>query len=726
MFLLRLISLLILSTFAVFAYAQSSVLDKLQAKSSELPQPTKSLLISNLNKTEDSSTPLEAEKAFILNSSFTQTAISAEPKYSLDLNWLIADKYYLYRDKIKLATITGVNIPLALPNGELHFDETFAKNLEIYRNKLSISYIFNIANNRSLAQNEAFVLTYQGCADIGICYPPVAYNILLDYTKNTVKQTLIQDPYLSDLSAIQSSITKPSKSLVQGQQNQNNSALIPKNFDTNTSIVEILANKGLFWLILSFFGFGLLLSFTPCVLPMLPIVSAMLLNSTLQHSQPSPIKDNHGASVPIVHSFKYTPFLLSVVYVLGMSFVYTLLGILAGTFGFNLSAYLQSPIFLIIFAGLLAGLAFAQFDWFSISLPSSISNSLERILSNKLIKSKTSNKYNKLNTTTPSDISVELYATDQPILYTSSSSDFLKNVLRALLLGVFSALMVGPCITAPLAASLAYIAQTGQAAIGGLTLFAMALGMGTPLLVMGAGGTQFIPKSGAWMQTMKYASGLLLLGLAWWTVRTLVSDAIFYAVFAVLLLLFSMLLGIFDMVQTLRAKVFKTLGLALALVACAYLWHASNLFLGNVSQASGVYSSNATASQISKRTVISLVELDAQLAQAQRQGQIALIDYYADWCISCVEMDKKTFNQPNVGTLLTQFYFIRVDLTVNQADSSALLKRYGFFGPPGIVFVSPKGEEIKSSRVIGFVNAERFSTHLQQVLSIAALSPPSL
>jgi thioredoxin:protein disulfide reductase len=590
--------------------------------------------------------PLPVETAFSLSASRQDKLIS--------IQFLIADGYYLYKEKISLQPLIPSSLAVTvLPEGKVKYDETFAKNLETYRTKLVLPPI-----KSSISQDTTLVLDVysQGCADIGICYPPQLQR--LTFNPNSAVATVSTLDYVpSNVSAavIKDTLVRPLEAATQ-----------------QPSLITKWLNSGnLVLLIFGFIGFGLLLSFTPCVLPMVPIVSAIVLGRS----------DAQTATGVAPVNGAFEGFKLSLAYVLGMCITYTVIGVLAGLAGAGFGAFLQHPVLLSFFALLMVVLAGAQFGWYELSLPQAW--------------------INKLN--------------DEQ---TKSSS---HRYIGIVLMGALSAVMVGPCVTAPLAGALAYIAQTGNAWVGGLALFSLAFGMGIPLLLIGAGGARWLPKTGAWMNKVTYAFGIMLLCVAIWMVQSLLPASILTVLWVSMLVLVAEMLGAFQFTghSSLLSRLAQFVGLLCFVWASAVVWGmASGRFdvLQPLSHQTVTTNGPVNTNRAPTFKVIPSEALETTLASLS--GKPVVLDVYADWCISCVEFERFTFHEPQVAALLEQFTLLKVDTTQNTAADQSLLKRLKLFGPPAIIFYSPQGKEMEGVRVIGFQAAQPFSEHLKQVLSL--------
>ncbi len=582
---------------------------------------------------------LEPEKAFVFS------AQMAAPD-TLELRYKVAPGYYMYRERfgITISPMGATTLGEAVyPKGEVKYDPTFEKDMEVFHKDVVIRVPVGAGG-----QPFTLTLTGQGCADAGLCYPPM---------DSSVKLTPVAGGYA--LAGGASALAPASQAAPSGGL----SALFNAG---DTGLADALGGLGWAKTAGVFLVLGLLLAFTPCVLPMIPILSSIVLGGV---AQPRPTRGRGLA--------------LAATYVLGMSVVYTALGVAAGLSGAGLAAWLQTPWILTLFAILLAVLALAMFDAFTFQMPSGI----------------------------------------QAKLAERSSRIPGGRYTGALVMGALSALIVGPCVAAPLAGALLYISQTGDVVLGGSALFAMAWGMGVPLLIVGASSGALLPKAGPWMDGVKRLFGMLLLATAWWMLIPVVPTWVQMTGWAFLAVVSAVMLRAFDALPASAgaARMFgKGLGLLLALAAAAWLVGAASggrdvlQPLSHLASRAGAPSDAAAASgEVHFTRVRNNAELDALLAQSR---QPVMLDFYADWCVSCREMERFTFTDPGVAQRMSGMLLVQADVTANNADDRALLKRFRLFGPPGIMFFEPGGKELPEARVVGFQDAKRFTESLDKVL----------
>ena len=580
---------------------------------------------------------LEPEKAFRFSArllDFNQ----------LEVRYQIAPGYYMYRDKFSFSAQPAyISVDASrLPPGKIRKDEFFGE-VQTYRGDMRFVLPLTVAGEPV----SRFILKAgsQGCADVGVCYPPqeqqaeISFASFTPATKDAgVSPFLPPAPGASQVSAAVESRGPP---------------------QSEDTLIADLFKRGFWMLVASFFGFGLLLAFTPCVFPMIPILSGVLVP--------------HGK-----HLTRARGFALSAAYVLGMAITYALAGVAAGLLGTMLSSALQNPWVLSSFALLFVVLALSMFGLYKLQLPSALQSRLT-VTTNKL------------------------------------HGGHLASVFG---MGVLSALIIGPCVAAPLAGALLYISQTGDVVLGGSALFAMALGMGVPLLVVGASAGTLLPKAGPWMETVNRFFGAVLLGVAIYLVSPLLPPMVHLLAWAVLLIICSIFLHAIDPLPAGAPgyrKVFKGVGLIALLGGIVYIVGALSGARDVLQPLAGLRGAAAPASSAPRfQRVNNLAQLEGAIHAAS--GKPVLLDFYADWCVTCNEMERDTFSNRAVQARLENIVKLQADVTANLEDHKLLLKRFGLFGPPGIVFFDRQGNEIKGLRVIGFQAADKFAATLDLAL----------
>ncbi|EON18537.1 Thiol:disulfide interchange protein [Cupriavidus sp. GA3-3] len=562
---------------------------------------------------------------------------------TVEVRFEVAPGYYMYRERFAFAAQPAdvkLGMP-AYPPGKVKFDETFGKEMETYRD----SVVIRVPVEAAPADGKwSLTVTSQGCADKGLCYPPM---------ESVYK---VGGSGLADLFGKRGRSDAPAAVPAPAP-----AAPAVLRADDSDRIAGALASRNLALIAALFFGLGLLLTFTPCVLPMVPILSSIVVGE---------------------HVTRGRALVVSLAYVLGMAVVYTAVGVAAGLLGEGLSAALQTPWVLGLFAALMVALALSMFGLYELQLPQRW----------------------------------------QTRLTESSNRRQGGQVAGAAAMGAISALIVGPCVTAPLAGALAYIAQSRDAVIGGAALFAMALGMGVPLVLVGVGAGNLLPRAGRWMEVTKRFFGFLLLGVALWMLGPVLPAWASMLALAALLLVAAVFLGAFDGLgpdPRNLARVGKGVGVLFAIAAAIVLIGVASggrdplQPLSHLSVARGGAEAAAGAQAVRFERVRSVAELDARVAQAAAAGKPVLLDFYADWCVSCKEMERMTFVDPRVRARLSEIVLLQADVTANNADDKALLKRFGLFGPPGIILFGPDGRE-RPVRVIGYQSANRFLESLER------------
>jgi thiol:disulfide interchange protein DsbD len=583
--------------------------------------------------------PLEPEQAY----RFSARVIDAK---TIEARWTITPDYFLYKEKISFSAepaTVKLGTP-AMPKGKEKDDEFFGK-VHIFRDALVVR-IPVVEGSGGFTLKAAS----QGCWDGGVCYPPMTQEAKLTLAAaSTVPpapsfSTAKDEPAMSvPAPAVEAAAPPASAAADQG--------------DESGRIARLLKGASFWVAVVSFFGFGLLLSFTPCVFPMIPILSGIIVN--------------HGHAVTHLRAF-----VLSLAYVLGMAVTYAAVGVAAGFSGTLLSAALQNAWVLSAFALVFVVLSFSMFGFYELQLPAALQSKL------------------------------------------SDTANQQGGSLSAIaLMGALSALIVGPCVAAPLAGALLYIAQTKDALLGGAALFAMALGMGAPLLVVGVFSRSFLPKPGGWMEAVKKFFGVVLLATALWLVSPVLPGWATMAGWAALLIVPAIYLHALDPLPPHAGgwqRFWKGIGVTLLLCGAAMLLG----LLGGARDPlqplgflrAGAATAAAPHGPVFER-IKSVAELDARLANAQKP---VLFDFYADWCVSCKEMEKFTFADPAVAAKMGEFTLLQADVTANNEDDKALLKRFGLFGPPGIIFFDQAGQELAGLRVVGYQPAQQFLPVLGQ------------
>jgi thiol:disulfide interchange protein DsbD len=584
---------------------------------------------------------LDPDQAFELRAALPDPA-------SLAVSWKIAPGYKLYRHALSVETAGGTTAQLQLPPAHTAFDAALGRQVDTYREAVTA----RVALPAGAAPLEVAV-GYQGCADGGLCYPPQSRRFRIDPAAGTVAAL---DPPEQGNGLVPVATTTP--------------APAPVVSDAPLSAESVLRGGSLPRIALAFVLFGLLLSLTPCVLPMLPILSTIILGE----------KDpGRGRGLLLAGS-----------YALGMASVYTGMGVAAGLVGEGLAAFLQQPWVLVLFASLLALMALSMFDVFQLQLPAAWQGRL------------------------------------------SAASGRLRGgrVASVFAMGAVSSLIVGPCVAGPMAGALLYISQTRDVAIGALALFAMACGMSMPLLLTGWSAGRLLPRAGAWMQHVKSFFGFLLLAVALWMLNPLLGPSVRLLAWGALLVLaawFTPLAAPRAGSEGFGARAARAAGVLLLVTGLAEiaggLMGNDDAFAPLRQPASTVQAAGPARGQgLAFETVRSAGDLDRILRASDRP---VMLDFYADWCASCLEMQRFTFSDPQVLQQAQPLRRLKVDVTRNTPDDRELLRRFRLFGPPGLVFFDARGQELQELRVVGSMPAETFGAHLRKVVQHAQAAAPA-
>ena len=561
-------------------------------------------------------------------------------EHTIVVNYAIADGYYMYRERFHFSANGAKLGEPIIPPGKMHFDDTFQKNVETYHNGIEIRIPVEATGPFTLNA------TGQGCADKGLCYPPQDTSIQLTSGGGGEPQMSVAPG--QSLPIGQSGFAFPGKAAEPAPQADTPAAPArapasakPAAPSELSGIAALLQGGRLLAIVPAFILLGLGLAFTPCVLPMVPILSSIIVGEGGQ-----------------VHRTR--GFVLSLAYSLGMAIVYTALGVAAGLVGEGLAAALQNPWVLSAFALLIAAMSLSMFGVFQLQVPAAL----------------------------------------QTRLASASGRQASGKLAGVFVMGAISALIVGPCVAAPLAGALVYISQTRDVVIGGAALFAMAIGMSIPLLLVGVSAGSLLPRAGMWMEAVKRFFGVLMLAMALWMAAPVLPGLVQMLLWAALLLGYG--------VYLLRGRGHWA---GLAIGAASVVLGATQL----VGVASGArdplaplarFTGGAPAQPLAFTRIKTVDQLDAALAATG--GRTAMLDFYADWCVSCKEMEKLTFVDPAVKARLANTVLLQVDVTANDADDRAMLKRFGLFGPPGIILFDRQGKEIPDSRVIGYQDTNKF------------------
>ncbi|MGH8623899.1 MAG: protein-disulfide reductase DsbD [Gammaproteobacteria bacterium] len=550
---------------------------------------------------------------------------------SLTARWEIADGYYLYRDKFRFHA--GGNVSLGkfeLPPGESKEDASFGR-VEIYRGTFDVNIPLPSEDQNSFTLE----LGYQGCAEDGICYPPI---------KKIIPIKVAAVAPLSD---------PPEK------------ALDKEKLSRQEDIARALAGGALATTLLSFFGFGLLLSLTPCVFPMIPILSSLIVGD--------------GQRITTGRAF-----ILSSLYVLAMALTYALAGIIAGLFGYNLQAMFQSPWVLSLFSLVFVLLALSMFGLFEIQLPGQWQTALHE----------------------------QAHRQRRGTLYGAAA------------MGFFSAIIVGPCVAPPLAGALIYIGQSGNATVGGAALFAMALGMGSPLLAIGTSAGKLLPRAGPWMETVKKAFGVTFLGLSLWLLERILPPGLILFLAGLLLIGVAVFLGAADQLDAAASgwrRLAKGTGIAALIYGAVLIVAAAGggkEIFRPLQTMDFALSGTQTPYKLVFKPVKGASILLEEIEIAKTQQKPVMLDLYADWCIDCKRLDRDTFSDQNVQQALLGTVLLKADVTANDEQDKDLLRMLGVYGPPAVLFFGPNGVERREYRLAGYLGPSDFYSHLHQVFTL--------
>ncbi|WIX32595.1 protein-disulfide reductase DsbD [Salinicola sp. JS01] len=571
----------------------------------------------------------------------------------LDIHWQIEPGYYLYRHSFS-AKADERELALDIPEGETTEDEYFGRS-EIYRHALRMT--------THPGEADTLTLHWQGCADAGLCYPPQQRTFDLESVADASGSSTIDvNAPGTDASAdVSNALSATSASIAPGSTTQPQPRTDAAMAEDQQLAAQLAGGNGI-WTLAAFFGMGLLLTFTPCVLPMIPILSSLIVGQRRSGENP-----------------RAAGFVLSLAYVLPMAATYAILGVAAAMAGANLQMLFQNVWFIGIFSALFVVLAFAMFGAFELELPRALRQRLDSGLSRQ-------------------------------------RGGRFKGVAA---MGVLSALLVGPCMTAPLAGALLFIADTGNPWLGGTALLALGLGMGAPLVLIGTLGSQLLPRPGAWMTRIKALFGFVLLGMAIWFVARILSDAIVLGLWGALGLgaaisLVAMARGngtgsILPQFATASAAIIG-LWSALILIGAAGgardPWQPLSIYLP-----SGVATTSQGANgagPVAFDDVKDLATLERRVQATANSGQMTLVEFTADWCVSCEIIEREVFSDPAVKDALQDVQRLSIDVTDYDAEDQAIMQHFGVVGPPTLMWFGPDGREQRSARIIGELDAEAF------------------
>lgn len=581
--------------------------------------------------------PLYAQNKFLtLEEAFVIKAEVLDDTAIISFN--LADDIYVYMDQVSVEVSPNDDVKMgafSLPEGIEHDGE------KVYFNGQRVTVpLVNIGSATGKGRFELTV-NYQGCSEKGLCYEPSTQKFELEI----------------DLGSLQEA--------GQSSQDEMKTDMVVMDEPTDDPILKLLSEGNIFYIIIGFFIFGLLLSLTPCVFPMLPILSSVIIS--------------HGSDMTTKKAFW-----LSMVYVQAMAVTYTIAGVIAGLSGAGIQAAFQTPWVIVAFSIVFIVLALSMFGLFELQMPPALQSYLNR--------------------------------------KTEKSG---KGYTAIAIMGLLSALIVGPCVAAPLAAALGFISQTGDAFLGGMALYALSIGMGIPLLIVGTGAGKFMPKPGSWMDAIKTIFGVLMLAVAIWMLSRVLENSVIMFLSSALVMFTATTIGAFEVKNDAycspcyAAK--KSIGMMVFLYAVA-------LFIGSMTNASSLLNPlekllpkqavveglhQFQAQEVSFKKIHSIDELDELISASK--GKKIMLDFYADWCTSCKELEHITFADEDVKKALSKYVLVQADVTANTDEEKALSKKFSLFGPPALIFFDEEGTELKDDRVIGFLPPEELTQKLAKI-----------
>jgi len=551
----------------------------------------------------------------------------------------ITEDIYLYSEKVTLEVISdnGVTIKNIISPSSVdhHGDQVYLK---------SPAFLIELQRDADVSGTQVVILklSYQGCSEQGLCYEPLSKDFSFDV--DTLALSVVE----KKLKSVTENVLSDEKIITQTKE------VVEKELSESDAIADTIGSGNIALILATFFGFGLLLAMTPCVFPMIPIISGLIISQ--------------GEGITVKKAF-----MLSLVYVLAMAVAYTIAGVLAGLFGANLQAALQTPWVIYSFSFVFVALAFSMFGFYELKLPDSFVSKV-------------------------------------------SSAGNGSGYVGIAIMGFLSALIVGPCVAAPLAGALVYIGQTGDAVLGGMALFSMSIGMGIPLIVVGVSAGKFMPKPGAWMTMVSAIFGVMMLGVAIWMLERVVDEYVTMLLYAILGIGFAIYLGALEKGGHIFKKsaaivlFFYSLALLMGVLGGSKSMARPLEFL-KPQAVTAMIKTEVSHKEFVKIT--SIKELDDILAK--NKGKKVMLDFYADWCTACKELEEVTFSNADVKAKMDEFVLVQADVTANGEDEKALSQKYGVFGPPAIIFFDEESAVQKSKTIIGFVEPAEFLSHLNKL-----------
>lgn len=527
---------------------------------------------------------------------------------SLNIKLELGKDIYLYHDKLQINILKPQKIEITK---ELNIPKPVNyQEFIVQFDNLNLTIPYDFLKSKVDSKEFEIELKFQGCSKAGLCYAPMSQKQILMFDENI--------------------------------ENKNTNL---ENLNETDTIANSLKEKNILLILITFFGFGLLLSLTPCVFPMIPILSSIIVGASKNQTMTA----SRG-------------FFLSFVYVLSMSIAYTIAGVIAGIFGANLQVALQNPYVLVIFALIFVALAFSMFGYFEIKFPQTIQN--------------------RVNKTTDGKEK--------------------QGVVGIAIMGFLSALIVGPCVAPPLAGALVYIGQTGDAILGGLALFVMSLGMGVPLLLIGLGAGKFIPKPGGWMESITRIFGIVMLGVAIWLLDRVLDATIIIYLWALLFLGSAIYLKIY---QHLLAQLITVVIFILGIVLFVGAISGATNPLNPLEKFTSSKMTQVSDEKLIFKKIKNIQELELAIKNSNKP---VMLDFWASWCVSCKELEEITFQDEQVINKLQEFTLLKADVTENNDEDKALQKKFGVVGPPALIFWDKDKNEIQASRIIGYKNPKDF------------------
>lgn len=583
----------------------------------------------------------------------------ADPKtVAIDID--LGEQIYIYADKLHIEDMDkndGIDLGVLQTIKPVDHDgeKVFEKSPAV---KIALSKSKELTGEKELR----IKLSYQGCSSAGLCYEPLEQTLKVTVDTSKLPSTL-KEQSQAEVKKVESAViaTQSEQPAAEPAVSEQKQSVTSKEVSETDQIAGVIQGGSIWFIILTFFGFGLLLALTPCVFPMIPIISSVI------------VAQGEGLGAK-------KAFWLSVVYVLSMAIAYTIAGVLAGMFGSNLQAAFQTPWIITLFALIFVVLALSMFDLYELQVPNFIQSRVTRLSGQK------------------------------------------GGIFGVAIMGFLSALIVGPCVAAPLAGALIYIGQTGDAVLGGTALFALSIGMGIPLLAVGTTAGKFMPKPGMWMDTVKAIFGVMLIGVAIWMVSRILEENMTMLLWGSLALFVSINMGALEPLGEHLSWSSKANRKAIAMLVFLY---SLTLLIGGMAGAKNMLHpldpflakpaapSSAVEQHKQFERITSLSELESILTK--HKGEKVMVDFYADWCTACKEFEEKTFSNEAVKTQMDNFVLVKVDLTANDDKSKEISQKFGIFGPPAILFFDNEGKQIKEKMVVGFKEPAEFEKHLKDI-----------